>query len=269
MKANRPSALAALLAASVFAFAADQAPLPAVVLEDVVSDGSDAAAPESGGALLAECAARMPRERVVLGGALNMRRRYGVSLVSFNFTVDADFSLESPVFSYVFTDGNGAELLAAKAVRSADGGLSVTSSTGERLAADGRILGTDVTWLDTFMDFVNWRNPQLCGTASVKGRTCDLLDVEPHVSLDKCRKARLWIDRAQKCVMQAAQFDGEGRELRRLWIRAVQKVSDRWIFKDIEVETKDSGHRTRLHFDRVEFPDVPAETGSGGAFQND
>lgn len=258
MTASKTLALSALLAASAFVFADDAEPIPTMTIEDVMSDGSDAAAPVSGEALLAACAARTPRDRVVLGGGLNMRKRYGVSLVSFKFTVDADFSLESPVFTYRFTDENGAELLSAKAVRTTDGGLSVVSSTGEKIAPDERILGTDVTWLDTFMDFVNWKNPKLAGTDSVKGRMCDLLDVEPPVAFEKCKKARLWIDRAQKVVMQAAQLDGEGREMRRLWIRAVQKVSDRWIFKDLEVEMTESGHRTRLHFDKVDFPKAEA-----------
>lgn len=57
--------------------------------------------------------------------------------------------------------------------------------------------------------------------------------------------------------MQAVQLDAAGRERRRLWVRAVQKIGGRWVFKDLEVETKGTGHRTRLHFDDVSFPDSP------------
>ena len=56
--------------------------------------------------------------------------------------------------------------------------------------------------------------------------------------------------------MQAVQLDALGRERRRLWIRGMQKVQGRWVFKDLEVETPGTGHRTRLHFDGVSFPDA-------------
>jgi predicted aldo/keto reductase-like oxidoreductase len=56
--------------------------------------------------------------------------------------------------------------------------------------------------------------------------------------------------------MQATQNDEAGKETRRLWVRAVQKLEvaendERWVIKDLEVETTGSGHRTRLHFEDV------------------
>ena len=36
-----------------------------------------------------------------------------------------------------------------------------------------------------------------------------------------------------------------------MWVRAVQKIDERWVMRDIEVETTGSGHRTRLHIDNV------------------
>ena len=56
-------------------------------------------------------------------------------------------------------------------------------------------------------------------------------------------------------MLQAAQIAADGRVIRKLWVRAVQKVDERWIFKDLEVETTGTAHRTRLHFDKVSFPD--------------
>ncbi len=51
------------------------------------------------------------------------------------------------------------------------------------------------------------------------------------------------------------ELAADGRVIRKLWVRAVQKVDERWIFKDLEVETTGTAHRTRLHFDKVSFPD--------------
>jgi uncharacterized Zn ribbon protein len=68
----------------------------------------------------------------------------------------------------------------------------------------------------------------------------------------------VWLDKAQRVLMQATQNDSTGNETRRLWVRAVQKLEvaegdERWVIKDLEVETTGSGHRTRLHFDDVKI----------------
>ena len=225
----------------------------------LLGDGSDeAAAPTDGAALLEACLARMPRERVMLAGSLNMRKRYGVPLFECAFEVAADCRTPDTPTDYLLLDGETrAPLLAARTSRDPVRGLLVERTDGgPRPASTAEpILGTDLTWLDVGVDFVNWRNPVLAGEDRLRGRVCDLLDVEPVAPIPGCARARLWIDRAQKVVMQASQFDEDGREVRKLWVRAVQKVDDHWIFKDIEVETTGSGHRTRLHFDHVAFPD--------------
>ncbi len=225
----------------------------------LLGDGSDEAeAPTDGAALLEECLARMPVERVFLAGTLNMRRRYGVTITNCAFEVAADYRTPALETDYRLANpATGATLLAARTRRDPVRGLVVERTDGAPppASAGEPILGTDVTWFDVGVDFVNWRNPALAGEDRLKGRVCDLLDVEPPSPVPGCAKARLWIDRAQKVVLQAAQMDEAGRAVRKLWIRAVQKVDEHWIFKDLEVETAGTGHRTRLHFEHVSFPD--------------
>ena len=266
-----PSGLAAFFLAALFASAQEDAIAPAEPLRPapgaeeaaaaaLLGDGADEAeAPADGAELLAQCAARMPCERVMLAGTLNMRRRYGVSIRECFFEVAADWRTPDTPTVYRLSDpDSGATLLAARTFRDPARGLVVERVDGGEAPASPAeaILGTDLTWLDVGIDFVNWRNPALAGEDRLKGRVCDLLDVEPPAPLPGCAKARLWIDRAQKVVMQAAQLDEDGGEVRKLWVRAVQKVDGRWIFKDLEVETPGSGHRTRLHFEHVSFPDA-------------
>lgn len=240
------------------------APPPAAAA--LLGDGADEAeAPADGETLLAACLARMPRERVMLAGTLNMRKRYGVSILECAFEVAADYRTPDTPTDYRLADEDtGATLLAARTFRDPARGLVVERTDGGPAPASAAepIFGTDLTWLDVGIDFVNWRNPALAGEDRLKGRVCDLLDVEPVSPVPGCAKARLWIDRAQKVVMQAAQFDETGRQTRRLWVRAVQKVDDHWIFKDLEIETLGTGHRTRLHFDLVSFPDSALRPGS-------
>lgn len=240
---------------------AESAPAPAAaeppVAVSLFADGdSSDEAPVSGSALLADCVARMPLEKVLLGGFLNMRKRYGVSLKEYRFAVDADFSNAEAPCVYRLYDGTN-QVAGVVSRRGPDGARTFTQENSPFTAIDASepILGTDVTWLDVGLDFIWWKNPVLVGrTEKIKGRLCDLLDVEPPVPLNGCAKARLWIDRSQKVVLQAAQFSAEGKEVRRVWIRAVQKVDNHWIFKDLEVETTGTGHRTRVHFDDVSFP---------------
>ena len=230
----------------------DEAPA-ALSLLDAPAEGS--AAPTSGEELLAQCAARMPAERILLAGHLNMRRAYGVTLREFDFAVEARLGDDPPTFRYDLSDG-GSNLLSVAAVRDPARGLVLSRPDGGPAPAPSdAVLGTDLSWFDVGVDFVWWRNPTLAGTDRLKGRTCDLLEVTPPSPTPACAKARLWIDRDQKVVMQAVQLDARGRERRKLWIRRTQRVEGRWVFKDLEVETTGTGHRTRLHFEDVSFPD--------------
>ena len=229
----------------------DDAPAALSLLDD---SGGESAAPSSGEELLAQCAARMPAERVLLAGHLNMRKAYGVTLREFDFAVDARLGDDPPHLRYDLKDAAGSNLLSIAAVRDPARGLVLSSPDG------GPAPRPSDSGFDVGVDFVWWKNPALAGTDRLKGRTCDLLDVTPPEPTPDCAKARLWIDRAQKVVMQAVQLDANGRARRKLWIRATQKVEDRWVFRDLEVETFGTGHRTRLHFDEVSFPDSkPAE----------
>lgn len=267
MRPSVPLLLAPLFAAAAFAQevaappAAEPAPAPAIVDEapaalsllDAPAEGTSA--PTSGEELLAQCVARMPAERILLAGHLNMRKAYGVTLREFDFAVEARLGDAPPTFRYDLSD-RGTNLLSVAAVRDPERGLVLSRPDGGPAPAPSdAVLGTDLSWFDVGVDFVWWRNPTLAGTDRLKGRTCDLLDVTPPSPTPACAKARLWIDRDQKVVMQAVQLDAKGHERRRLWIRATRKVQGRWVFKDLEVETAGTGHRTRLHFDDVSFPD--------------
>ena len=262
-------ALSLAAAASGVPAVAEPAELPALALLDAPTapgaglpdDAPWLSDPE---AMLAACAARMPRERVRLDGRINMRKRYGVSLRAYSFVVDADFSASPVVLDFLLSGDDGTPVEQIRAVRDADGALSLSrlSGSGPAPLPSDSIAGTDVSWFDACMDFLWWRNPRFAGADRVKGRDCILLDVDAPSPTAACAKARLWVDPTQLVVLQAAQYDAAGRETRRVWVRAVQRREGRWVFKDLEVESRGGVHRTRLHFEGVEFPDAPiAEEG--------
>ncbi|MGI5869100.1 MAG: outer membrane lipoprotein-sorting protein [Kiritimatiellia bacterium] len=239
-----------------------RAPGAAQSLFDMAADPSPEA-PAEGRALLDACIARMPTEPLYMKGTLTMRKAYGVELKKYGYAVTLQWGAMPPAAKYdVFNLPGGGLVEAIEVVRDPSAGLGVRRFTGiERIQAEApvlneRVLGTDITWLDITLDYLWWKNPTLGGSEKVKGRLCDILEVEPPAPLPGCAKARLWIDRDQQVLMRAAQVNENGRETRRMWVRAIQKVDGRWVLKDLEVETLGSGHRTRLHVDEVKVAQV-------------
>lgn len=199
----------------------------------------------------------MPIEPICMTGTLTMRRVYGVEIKKFKYAVAIHWGAVKPRAVYEIFDLDDTLLETVVAIRNPDEALTLTRFLGsdktpaEPPAINETVRGTDITWLDITLDFVWWRNPVIVGEGKVKGRLCDILEVEPTEPLERCEKVRLWIDRDQKLVMQAVQIDANGQEVRRMWIRAIQKINQRWVLKDIEVETLGKGHRTRLNVDDV------------------
>lgn len=272
---NSKSLIAALPFVVAAVAAAQDDVLPAQPLEDVAPAAADSLfahpadpkteAPASGRALLEACAARLPMEPLFMNGTLTMRKAYGVELKKYGFAVTIRWGDMPPTAKYDVYNLGGGLVEAIEVERHPAGELSLRRFTGparakaEATALNARVLGTDITWLDVTLDYLWWTQPVLAGTDKVKGRLCDILEVVPPAPLPGCAKARLWIDREQQVLMQASQIDEKGRESRKMWVRAIQKVDHRWVLKDLEVETLGSGHRTRLHIDEVKLALVPVE----------
>ena len=75
---------------------------------------------------------------------------------------------------------------------------------------------------------------------------CHILLVSPPEPIPGCSAMRIWVDTALCCIMQAEQLDPQGKPVRKMWVQNVKKMDDRWMIRDMEIETLNSGHRTRL-----------------------
>jgi hypothetical protein len=217
-------------------------------------------APTSAEALMAESLERLPAEPITMKGRLTMRRPRGIPSKEFDFRVDANWGAEPPTVRYLVSSVRG-ELLEQVVAR---GGATseLVRAVGPQLepsaapAWNDRIQGSDVTWLDVSLGFLWWKNPRLAGEATVKGRLCDIVELEPPMPVPNCAKMRICLDRELKVLMRAEELDAQGRTTRQMWVRAVKKIktaagAERWMVRDIEVETRGSGHRTRLHVAEV------------------
>ena len=210
------------------------------------------AAPVSAEALLRECLARLPDEAVSLSGWVRYRRPRGIVDIEFDFQALLRWGGPAPTAQYSFADKSGAALSRAT--------FRWVGNVTEFVLQDGPALepaqtpvwnasvhGTDITWLDLSMDFLRWPRAQLNGETKFRGRLCDIVEVYPPEPIPGCEKVRLLIDREVQMFLQAQQVDEEHHVVRQMWVRSVKKRNDRWMVQDMEVESRNSGHRTRLH----------------------
>lgn len=240
-----------------------KAPVAVQFLQQSDSD----TAPEnlSASMLIQDCIRRFPTEELKLSGRLTMRRKYGIEMAEYNFVANVCWGTAEPYGTYNFFALDGHQVDCVTIKRDATGNISISRDMKTPAGAQipppkltDSILGSDVTWIDATMDFLWWKNPELVGSGEVKGRDCDIIKLISPEPTDSCTFGKVWLDKAQRVLMQATQNNKDGKETRRMWVRAVQKLEvakddERWVIKDLEVETTGSGHRTRLHFEDVKI----------------
>lgn len=243
---------------AVFAAVAGQA-APARPVSSPAAPVPPAPAIPTATGLLAACVESLPREKLVLNGALGVRRQRGIPVAEHPFRLTLDWGATPPAvqcdllapdgkvrerFSLLRRDGRNELHLR--------GGPDLSPLPDPSLA--GRVAGTDLTWLDLTLDFLWWRQARLEGTDTVRGRDCDVVvAVAPAPASGGCAAVRLWLDREVHFLLRAEELDAQGRPVRRLSVETFKKFGERWLIRELEIETVGSPFRTRL---RVE--DVPA-----------
>lgn len=220
------------------------------------------AAPVSGAALLEASLARLPLEPVAMCGWISMRRPRGIVSKELDFKVELHWGGEPPLARYTVSERGGEVLEQVVAVRRGER-VELARLVGARLEPapapewNERIQGSDVTWLDVSLGFLWWKDPRLVGEDTVKGRLCDVLEVVPPEPVPDCARVRLWLDRETAMLLKAEELDFEGQLNRQLWVRSARKMGERWMIGDLEVETRGSGHRTRLHIQDLAKDSAP------------
>ncbi|MBN1676515.1 MAG: outer membrane lipoprotein-sorting protein [Kiritimatiellae bacterium] len=226
--------------------------------------------------LLNDAVARLPRERTRMTGRLQSRTPGGRTECTLNTEIVLDWGADPPAASYTIRDAFGGEPERLTVKRRQDAEPSYLYEVGDpprpapppELSAS--IKGTDLTWADLSLSFLWARDARTEGRDTVKGRACYVVVVPaagaddaggPHGTL------RIWIDRKFRMVLRAAEYDTDGHIRRRLSIKTVKKIDDRWTIKDLEVRTYPARHRTLLRVDEVEVlsaPPPPAATSPAG-----
>jgi len=121
--------------------------------------------------------------------------------------------------------------------------LTVDGEKVRQSSGDAGIAGTDVTWSDLTLDYLNWTDygfdPEQ-RTENVLGVDCARLLLRRGG-----RTIRAWVSYRFGAMMQAEELR-EGQTVRRLWATRVKTFGERQMPNMILVETVGSGQRTKI-----------------------
>lgn len=205
---------------------------------------------------LAACINNLPHERLLLNGTLSVRRQRGIVTAEYPFKLDLNWGSKPSLASCDLSPAVGTTSVVERVIMQRTGSKSeIQHFSGPDLTAQpppslaGRVMGTDMTWLDLTLDFLWWPQARFDGEGSVLGRDCQIIVVTPPVPVPGCSAIRLWIDKRLHFLMQAEQLDPQAQPIRRMWVQRVKKTGDRWMIRDMEFETIGGNHRTRLFVD--------------------
>ena len=210
------------------------------------------------------CSQIIPSDRLLLKGTLTVRKLRGIVLAEQPFKLLMDWGAKLPTAEVLLLDTEGTSLVQRAVLTRPPGQpAQIKLYEGpEQKPVDapsyaGRIRGTDMTWMDLTLDFLWWtdvRFDDIPRGESHNGRDCDILVTVPPAPIPGCSAVRVWVDRQLRCVMQAEQLDPQGNPVRKMCVQRVKKMDDRWMIRDMEIETLNSGHRTKLFVDDVTTP---------------
>lgn len=184
--------------------------------------------------VLANCRAMLPAEPITMTGEIVMRNRKGIPSGEYGYTLHADRTATPARLSLEFREQGKTNVLERMEI------------TRPGSIPEGRVLETDVTWLDLTLDFLWWPKAEYEDERegeTVHGQKCDVILIS-----NESRQVRAWCDKKTGCLMQAEELKG-GKPRRRLWGTRIKKFDGRWFPNVLEVETLGSGHRTKIIVD--------------------
>lgn len=220
------------------------------------------AAEPSAQQLMDDMVARLPLEPLSISGDIILRKRHGVVVRELKFRMNLDWGKKPATAQYTITDALGAKLEEMSVSRE-DGkppqfthSFSTADNKGNTMPdLSDAIQGTDISWTDLTLSFLWWKGESIIGKEEIRGRPCYIVLVRPPESgkIGQYSEAHLWLDEKLHMLLQAQGFDKDGTPVRSLWVQGFKKINDRWMIKDMEIQSSPS-HRTKLLIDDVGNP---------------
>ena len=184
--------------------------------------------------ILANCRAMLPAEPVTMKGAIVLRNRRGIPSGEYDYTLRSDRTAVPAKLALEFREHGTTNVLERCEI--------LRPGT----LPEGKVMKTDVTWLDLTLDFLWWPKAEFDTERegeTVHGQKCDVILIS-----NGGKQVRAWCDKKTGCLMQAEELKN-GKPRRRLWGTRIKKFDGRWFPNVLEVETLGSGHRTKIIVD--------------------
>ena len=188
--------------------------------------------------ILANCRAMLPAEPVTMKGAIVLRNRRGIPSGEYDYTLRSDRTAVPAKLALEFREHGTTNVLERCEILR-PGPLP-----------EGKVMKTDVTWLDLTLDFLWWPKAEFDTERegeTVHGQKCDVILIS-----NGGKQVRAWCDKKTGCLMQAEELKN-GKPRRRLWGTRIKKFDGRWFPNVLEVETIGSGHRTKIIVDDLKI----------------
>ena len=212
--------------------------------------------------LVDDVIASLPHEPLLISGDILVRLRRGVVVREYGFEMLMQLGGDPPRSRYRVFDPDGRELERLSVTRRAGAPPRLEYAVAGRpvpRAPDlfANIQSTDLAWIDLTLSFLWWQGGEVLGEERVKGRTCYVVSIPTPERLaaggdEAYASVRLWVDAELHMLLQAEARDAAGEPIRRLWVKSLKKVNDRWMIKDMEVQEYPAVHRTKLRIQDVE-----------------
>lgn len=214
--------------------------------------------------LLKDVIAQLPSEPLSITGDMIVRKQHGVILRELKFEMNLNLSSNPPAATYIIADNFGRPLEQLTVKRPAGGHPVFTYAAGAGATTNlpnifEEIQGTDISWADLTLSFLWWPGGKVVMTDSVKSFDCYVVDVACPPGEQKGKavgsggrilapyvKSRLWIEKKYHVLMQAEGYDAADKLVRKMSVKSFKKINNRWMIKDMEIESPSEVHRTKI-----------------------
>jgi hypothetical protein len=102
------------------------------------------------------------------------------------------------------------------------------------------ILGTDITYGDLGLDFINWDDVQPVGTDSIKTLDAYVFDATPGPNdHSPFAKIRFWVSSRYWAFLRIDGLNAKGQTVKRVEVQDVMTIGKYTVFKEMKVATMD------------------------------
>ena len=219
--------------------------------------------------IMMEVRASMPSEPLLIRGRLLSGRRLGVLKHRFNIQAHMTIKNDAIAAKYTLIDYCDKSLEELTIIRNKMEPVRISYQKAYPLKPaplpelDSMIENTDMTWNDLTLSFLWLKDGRTIGKDNKLARDCFILEFpvgcgsssakEKNLTTqsDSPCRLRLWIDEKLFMFIQMEEYDANGKRRRRLSIKKIKKISDKWMIKEMEIRSYPERNRTLLRIDKL------------------